>query len=122
MRLYTLVIDHRHGTNIYNFLSESEMNEALYTYVKENWQDDDNIEELDRAEAIERYFPWAEDWYTWDYVEFPVISDRIGALRDALGGLVAHIEDVGSDFSICKEIMDSSYGRAAVAVLEQEKM
>jgi hypothetical protein len=85
MRIYTLVIDHRHGTSIYNFLSESEMHAALYAYVRENWTDEEDIDELLREEAIERYFHqdlWAEDSYLTEYTDFQVLSDLLISLKD----------------------------------------
>jgi len=86
MNIYTLVIDHRHGTSICSCLSEAEMDARLYAYVKENWYEDDgDIGDLSREEAIETYFhqnPWAEDWYRTDVTELPVLSDLLIALRE----------------------------------------
>ena len=86
MKIFTLVIDHRDGTDIYNFLSEAEMNAALYGYVKDNWYEDDgDIDALSLDEAIATYFHdgWgSEDWYRRDYTEFPVLSELLTALKD----------------------------------------
>lgn len=56
MRIYTLIIDHKHGTNIYNFLNEKEMQAELYSYVLENWYEEDgDITKLSEDEAINGY-------------------------------------------------------------------
>ena len=85
MKVFTLIIDHRYGTNIHNFLSESEMYVALYNYVRENWYEEDgNINDLSNEEAVDKYFhqnDWAEDWYQTDYTDFPVLSDLLTTLH-----------------------------------------
>lgn len=86
MKIYTLIIDHRHGTNVYNFLSEAEMNAALYAYVKETWYEEDgNIATLSHDEAIDRFFHqnlWSEDWYKTEETEFELLADLVTALRN----------------------------------------
>ena len=86
MKIYTLIIDHRHGTNVYNFLSEAEMNASLYSYVQENWYHEKiNIGDLSRDEAIETYFHddlWSEDWYRTEVAEFPELSGLLTAIKD----------------------------------------
>ncbi len=92
MKIYTLVIDHRHGTDIYNFLSEAEMNDQLYAYVKDRWHEEDgSIDAVSRGEAIESYFHqnyWCEDWYKVDYTDFPVLSDLLTAIKDTYSAAI----------------------------------
>ena len=78
MKIYTLVIDHRHGTNIQTFLSEEDMYETLHAYVKENWFDVEDISSFSREDAIEAYFQdsWTQDWFVTEQFEFPELVRR----------------------------------------------
>lgn len=68
--LLALVIDHKYGTDVSIFKTETEALNALYEYVAEYWNDrcdkDDLIENYSRERAIEHYFhemPFVDEWY-----------------------------------------------------------
>ena len=72
MRLYTCVITHRHGTDIYNELDPKRLTERLYEYVVSNWDEilsvgEDREVPEDRSAAIEEYF----DRHPTEYYEWP---------------------------------------------------
>lgn len=87
MIIYTLIIDHRHGTNIFNFLSEAERDAALYEHVRDSWHDDDGaLEPLSPAQAIAQYFEaqsWHGEWYVTEETAFPVLTELFVTVRDA---------------------------------------
>ena len=73
MKVWVLVIDHKHGTDTYVFSTEEKAREHLDAYIFEWWDDDDTVDPatLTREERVERYFYDHPDneWYvlkhTW---------------------------------------------------------
>jgi hypothetical protein len=66
-----------------NFLIESEMLEALHSYVLENWQGDMvQVHTLSCEEAVQAYFyddPYTDEWFVTHEAEFTEPDKRSDA-------------------------------------------
>lgn len=75
MKIYTLIINDKYGTNIFNFMTEDELNAELFSYVEARWCGERDISGFNQEEAIEQYFYGtlcADDWYRAEEWEVPL--------------------------------------------------
>lgn len=63
MRIYTLTINHKHGTDTVSFTKKRLLDKYLYAYVKNWWESEIPHKTMpkDKEEAIKQYFEHVGD-------------------------------------------------------------
>ena len=76
------------------------------------------------AEECDNEYPW--DTFTIESMDGALVAseqplNRAAAINESVRELLAHIADLASEFSICREISESSYVTAVQSALEAKE-
>lgn len=80
--LCTLIISHKHGSEVWLCMDEATANTILFHWVKEYWHDSNNDEEIpkDEQDAIDMYFDDHPDYEYYDLTSHSEIHHMVGDL------------------------------------------
>ena len=103
IRLYTCVITHRHGTDVYNNVDPDRLSHQLFEYVVSNWdeilapgEDSEIPENLD--EAIAMYFArHSSEYYEWQEENLPHYPCKCGGSNAYYHVSPVDMEELGLD-------------------------
>jgi hypothetical protein len=90
MIIHLGIISHRHGDNFYLGVDEKDLDDQIYDYVKENWEqemEDEKIPE-DEDEAMERYFQVLTEQQNREFLNTEEITVDPTKLQEALNKYV----------------------------------
>ena len=70
--VFTATISHKYGISTYVSLTEDGLEEQIYDYVKEWWDQWENIPEMpkDKAKAIEVYFEFQNEYAGREWIDY----------------------------------------------------